>query len=404
MEAKKTKIQILSLISGKGGAGKTILGLSIAKILSEAEYKVLFIDADFATHGASYFMENELSSEKKYLSLANIINDDYREKRILMSSYGFAFIPSTLNPAETKHYSETAKFTRFPKKFLSYDFVIFDCQAGYNPFTENILSYSNKNIAVLEADAVSSSALRVLYLQLSKFLNPKNTWQIFNKLTEEERNVYGKITDGTFFPNLPPVPFDWKVRSAFALGKIPSLFEKDSAFGLAVLRFLKILLINNTENLQEIEQKAVGDWYDEIVTKIKDLQKEKELISDSNVHHKRKAYTQKMTYIATILGLISTIIAFSSLFDYQYYMWIGIGIVGIISSIFIQFSTKKQVAQEAKLDKQKRTLSMIEDEIQHLKTLVNTDNRLNEYLKIALLLTCGLAQAGGDSAAGQRMN
>jgi len=397
METTKTKIQILSLISGKGGAGKTILGLSIAKILSEAKYKVLFIDADFATHGASYFMENELSSEKKYLSLANIINDNYREKgtltprekrtlmsrekRILMSSYGFAFIPSTLNPAETKHYSEIAKFTRFPKQFMNYDFVIFDCQAGYNPFTESILSYSNKNIAVLEADAVSSSALRVLYLQLSRFLNPKNTWQIFNKLTEEERNVYGKITDGTFFPNLPPVPFDWKVRSAFALGKIPSLFEKDSAFGLAVLRFLKIVLINNTKKLQEIEQKAVGDWYDEIVTKIKNLQIEKERISDSNVYQKRKAYTQKMSYIAIVLGLISTIIAFSNFFDYRYYMWIGIGIVGIISSIFIQFSTKKQVAQEAKLDKQKRTLSIIEDEIQHLKTLINTDNRLYEYLK-----------------------
>ena len=381
MEKTKTKIQILSLISGKGGAGKTILGLSIAKILSEAKYKVLFIDADFATHGASYFMEDELSPEKNYLSLANIINDGYKKERILMSSYGFSFVPSTLNPIETKYYSETAKFTEIPKIFEKYDFVIFDCQAGYNSFTENILSYSDKNIAVLEADAVSSSALRVLYLQLSKFLNRKNTWQIFNKLTEEERNVYGKITDGTFFTNLPPVPFDWKVRSAFALGKIPSIFEKDSAFGLAILRFLKIVLINNAKKLQEIEQKAVGDWHKEIVNKIQHLQIEKEKINDRNIYLKRKAYTQKMSSIAAILAIISSVIAFSSFFNYQYYMWVGIGIVGVISSIFILLSTQKQVAQEARLDKEKRNLSLIEEEIQHLKTLVNTDNRLNEYLK-----------------------
>jgi cellulose biosynthesis protein BcsQ len=376
----KTKTQFISLISGKGGAGKTILGLSIAKILYESEFSVLFVDADFATHGASYFMENELMPELNYLSLDKIIDGNTNTGQILKSSYGFSFIPSTLNPAETKQYAISAKFDNIPMVFTNFDFVIFDCQAGYSSFTENLLSISNKNIAVLEADAVSSSALRVLYLQLSKFLNRKNTWQIFNKLTEDERNVYGKITDGTFFTNLPPVPFDWKVRSSFALGQIPSLFEKDSAFGLAILRFLKIVLNNLSSKLDSIEKKAVGDWYSEIMHRIEILEKEKENISEKSTYYKRKEYQRRMSYISLIIGAISVIITFSTIIQVQYYMWVGVGIVGIMASIFITFFTRKQLIQESNLDKDKKMLNQIENEIQHFKTLINTDNRLNEYI------------------------
>jgi len=42
---------IISIISGKGGIGKTALALSLAKLLSNLKKRVLLMDVDLATHG-----------------------------------------------------------------------------------------------------------------------------------------------------------------------------------------------------------------------------------------------------------------------------------------------------------------------------------------------------------------
>lgn len=381
---KKTKnTTFISLISGKGGAGKTVLGLSIAKILSEVKFKVLFVDCDFSTHGASYFMEDELDPEMKYSSFVNILT--YKSSNnILKTKEGFSFLPSTLDPVNTKEIIDTLGFNVTPSCFNEYDYVIFDCQAGYASLTEDLLRISNKNIIVLEADAVSSSALRVLYLQLSKLLGSKNTWQIFNKLTEEERKIYGNISDGTFFTNLPPVPFDWKVRGAFALGKIPGLFGKDSVFGIAVIRFLKIVLRERRDILANIEKEAVGDWYVEIINNIENLEIEKEKINQLSVNKKRKQYQNRMTYISIFIGVFSVSITFLfmyNLLDFlKFYGWIAMSISGVFASILIFWNSKKQMKQEKEKDKERIMINEIEKELDHYKTLLNTDDRLNEYV------------------------
>lgn len=380
MENNK-KTNIISLISGKGGAGKTVIGLSIAKVLYEAGFKVLFVDSDFATHGASYFLENELNPNKNILSFSELINGYSFKGNILKTSYGFSFIPSTLNPADTKNIENQKHRPTLPEIFYDFDFVIFDCQAGYSAFTEFLLSFSQKNLVILEADAVSSSALRVLYLQLSKYLNNKNTWQLFNKLTEDERKVYGSITEGTFFINLPPVPFDWKVRSSFALGNIPSLFDNDSVFGLAILRLLKTVFKEHKKILDNIEFQAVGDWYTELVKKLQELEIQKKQIEEETKYVKRKTYQKQMYYLSISVAVISIFIGVSAVIEIRYFATILGGIVGTSVSILIPLITNRKLRQDAELDKSKEYLNNIENEINHFRTLINTDNRLNEYLK-----------------------
>ena len=52
---------VVAIISGKGGAGKTSVALSLAKYLALLGKRVLVIDADSATHGATYFDKNHFS-------------------------------------------------------------------------------------------------------------------------------------------------------------------------------------------------------------------------------------------------------------------------------------------------------------------------------------------------------
>jgi cellulose biosynthesis protein BcsQ len=375
----KSKTNIISLISGKGGAGKTVIGLSIAKILHEVGFNVLFVDSDFATHGASYFLENELTTDQDYLSFSRLLYLNSKNGKILKTNYGFSFIPSTLNPAETKQNDDHNYRDNLPDIFNDFDFVIFDCQAGYSSLTEYLLRFSQKNLVIMEADAVSSSALRVLYLQLAKYMTNKNTWQIFNKLTEDERKVYGNITDGTFFINLPPVPFDWKVRSAFALGNIPSLFDNDSVFGLAVLRFLKTILKEHKEKLDSIEYKAVGDWYNDLVNKIQELEVRKRQIVEETKLRKRRTYQKQMYLLSVFVGIISILITMSTYFEIKIYTTIIAGIIGVSVSILIPFITNRKLRQDYNVDKSKEYLEDIEKEMNHYKTLVNTDSRLSEY-------------------------
>ncbi len=49
---KSRNLIFLTVLSGKGGSGKTVLSLSFAKVLSEIGLKVLFVDLDTATHGS----------------------------------------------------------------------------------------------------------------------------------------------------------------------------------------------------------------------------------------------------------------------------------------------------------------------------------------------------------------
>ena len=178
-----------------------------------------------------------------------------------------------------------------------------------------------------------------------------------------------------------PVPFDWKVRSSFALGNIPSLFDSDSVFGLAVLRFLKIIYNECKNKLDDIEYKAVGDWYNEVVEKLQKLELEKKQIEVKAIFLKRRAYQRQMYLISFVVAIISIMIAISSFFAIKYITTIIGGILGISISVLLPLITNRKLSQDAKMDKSKEYLNNIENEIEQFRTLINTDDRLKEYLK-----------------------
>ena len=89
-------LQTLSLISGKGGSGKTIIAISIAKVLNDSGYKVLLVDCDNVTHGASYFFEDELETpDSEINSLEKFIHGVFESEDFIKTKTGFYFLPSS---------------------------------------------------------------------------------------------------------------------------------------------------------------------------------------------------------------------------------------------------------------------------------------------------------------------
>ena len=56
----------VSFVSGRGGVGKTVISLSLEKFLSSlGDRKVLLIDFDLATNGASHFFRDKIKKKHK---------------------------------------------------------------------------------------------------------------------------------------------------------------------------------------------------------------------------------------------------------------------------------------------------------------------------------------------------
>ncbi|MCH8112735.1 MAG: ParA family protein [Proteobacteria bacterium] len=383
--------RIVSIISGKGGAGKTVLGLSIARVLAEAELRCLFVDCDIATHGATYFFETELG-ESNFTSLANLAKLGSEQPNPLETVSGFSFLPSTLSPENDDFRDQerlTETFDKLKELAHEYDVCVLDCQAGFSDVVLEAVRCSDRILIVLEPDAVSASALRVLYLQLGRTINASNTWQIFNKLTEEERSVYTKVFGGTLFPNLPPIPFDWQVRAAFSTREIPGVTSESSAFGLGVLRIMKTLFPQSKTQLEDLESRTVGEWFDKISSNLENLeaQKEEVALEESML---RKEHVRKQTALGTLGIAALSILAGSAgvieliglsrpsnLFGAAPILIAFSGIMAVVAGFY--YSTRINEVKRAELtEKRRESLTSIDNEIDRYRTLILTDPRLRE--------------------------
>jgi cellulose biosynthesis protein BcsQ len=454
----------LALISAKGGSGKTVISIAIAKILSEAKLQVLVIDCDVATHGATYFFESELQKTiKPILSFAQVLKgEDSSNYHPLQVDAGFDFVPSTLEPeVDTRRtewqiskesISKVLKYVEAQEKYLFnmnskfktdlenniisedlnmifkgnnrplsngtkisrvdnnkwmvrdggkeytikesdnqlniyqkkyYDCVILDCQAGYSKITEIVAQWADRRLIVLEADAITSRALRVLFLQLHEELNRLNTWQVFNKLSEEEANLYAKMSGGTLFPNLPGLPFDWTVRAAFALGEIPEILTKSSAFGLGVIRFTSVLFKEFSEALRNLEQKSVGDWFDKIMIDLKKLQREKKSLEIDKLNRNRRISRMRALLINGLVIVGATTIFLLSVLGTDFllegFVLPSIAIVIAFSAIIKALIDRTELSSKEEEDKAKIRIDEIDQEMVRYRALISTDSRLKEY-------------------------
>ncbi len=248
----------LALLSGKGGSGKTTLALSIASMLSNCGLKVLLIDCDLSTNGATYFYESKISEnvENTNSFYEMYIDEYFNDIKFIKINEFMDFMPSItqINKQNTETYQYNEKdLIRAEENSIvlksKYDIVLYDCQAGYTDVLKLILPFTDVNLVVMEADAISSAAIRSFYLKIGNIINEKKVYQIFNKATDEEYDIYSKIGGGTFFTNIETVMFDWKIRKSFSIAQIPDMENSSAQYGEQVYNICKVLF--KEEKMQE---------------------------------------------------------------------------------------------------------------------------------------------------------
>lgn len=240
----------IALLSGKGGSGKTTFALALANLLSLCKIKVLLIDCDLVTNGATYFYEHRLSENKPITSFFDLLYQTNQPKSCLpiaIDAPNYYFIPSIRKISEDVtdfHPFDVRIQQSFEMHYASweklYDVIIFDCSAGYSDVLRYIIPKADINLVVLEPDKVSMAAMRSLYLKLAPMLYESKFYQIFNKVRPEEINEYQR-REGSFFTSIGAIAFDWSIRDAFTIAKVPTLDNTGIDFGMQLSSICSIL-------------------------------------------------------------------------------------------------------------------------------------------------------------------
>jgi len=305
----------LALLSGKGGSGKTTIALSLAKMLSDCGIKTLLIDCDTATNGATYFFETKLEKKEQYVSLASLFSQQSSfVETLLQVDNNFWFIPANTSfPTDNDDllYRDKNAFTNSLDVLGAtneFSVIIFDCQAGYSKILNTILESSTTNLVVLEPDAISSSSIRVLYAQVSSLIEKTKTFQIFNKITDDEYSVYKQIVGGTTFNSLPPIKFNWEVRKAFAFAKVPEMVSTNIEFGKNVFELANHLFPTLEKSLFDYTRKILIQEKEELELEMKKLEATK-----YDADYEKGAYTQKNVFDSAVMPVFSIFTVVSSI-------------------------------------------------------------------------------------------
>jgi len=316
--------EIIALISGKGGVGKTAIAGSMASLIGQLGYKVLLADADVATHGMSYFFVDQV--QKAARSGLIVPLDDYGtlESRFVHIGDNFDFVPSKIEFQRGERLLRTTEEITQNQETFSlrlieligeakslYDFIIVDCQAGAVASTYEIINRANRVVSVLEADPVGVWASRSLDRAFGDVF-PEFTFYLVNKLFLEEVSQYNALTDYLrIFAHLPPLPFDFEVRRAFARRVLPTDSPEPSAFGFGLIRTLKDLFPMLEPSLVSFERDLRGQVFepterriDELDSRILELSERLRLES----HRARRVRTMFLLAIAAMALAVATFV------------------------------------------------------------------------------------------------
>lgn len=314
--------EVIALISGKGGVGKTAIAGSMASLIGQLGHKVLLVDADIATHGMSYFFVDQVQKAAKSGAIIPLDAGGPLEFCLVHIEDNFDFVPSKvefqrgerlLRTAEeiTQNQETASLYLRqvIDKAQALYDFIIVDCQAGVVASTYTIISRADRLVSVLEADPVGVWASRSLDRAFGDVF-PEFTFYLVNKLFSEEVSQYDSLTDYLrIFAHLPPLPFDFEVRRAFARRVLPTDIQKPSAFTFGLIRTVRDLLPALEVSLDDLERDLLGKIFGPVQKRVEELDSGILYLSAEISQFKRKGSRRRRLYVVLPAMLISTIFA-----------------------------------------------------------------------------------------------
>lgn len=226
--AKSRDTKLISIISGKGGTGKSLFTAVLGNCLSKENCRVLLVDLDIHVRGLTILLSKYMATSDERMSVSDALSAKFegQEANNEFAVFRFQeceFIPAVLDIAGplSENYGAHA-FERFfsqLKKFVDgqYDIVLFDCRSGLDDAVVLSANHSDFILSISEDDDVCLQANTNLvnYLRYREELN--NIYTIINKgrRIRTKSDIEEKISSIFDFTCIGAIPFDERVMEDY---------------------------------------------------------------------------------------------------------------------------------------------------------------------------------------------
>ena len=248
------KPRIISILSGKGGVGKSVIAYNLAAAAAHVGQRCLIIDCDWY-FGNIHILANVIPD----LNLSDVIyEENLLSKAILPIENRLHFIPSPASPTSDIKFSRP-DIERFFKKskilFTDYDLILIDTPSSLLELISSCAGVSDLNLITVnpELTSIADGYGLFKYLVISGYTNP--IYLLVNRAKDgtEYEYVYRKFSalSERFLENWP-LDGGYVIDDEHVIESVreqKSLFEiaTDSALTEQFLKLCKLLTENDLE-------------------------------------------------------------------------------------------------------------------------------------------------------------
>ncbi len=188
-QKSNTRVKIVSILSGKGGVGKSIVAANLAERLTAVGYRVLLVDADFS-FGNIHILTNSENDYGVGLYASGRLSLREAVKQIIPS---LDILASESN-AETKKLYEVKNAAAFIKQLRSdgegYDFIIVDHCSGKSEAATVMAFGSDMNLILIVPELTSLADGYGLFKHLIQTSSRVNCGLVVNRAVSAEEALY----------------------------------------------------------------------------------------------------------------------------------------------------------------------------------------------------------------------
>jgi len=209
--------RVISIVSGKGGVGKTTLSINLAYVLANNfEKNVLLIDANITTShlGLSLGITSPRYTLNKILKTKNLFfePENYKNVSLILS----AISPHQLKGVNIKRIKE---LIRKIERSKLYDFVLLDSAPGLGREAISVLEASKEIIFI--TNPLTPAAIDIIRVsEMAGNLGIHSIGLVLNMVRNKPFELSAfEIERFTNIPVIASIPFDRKILTSLALKK-----------------------------------------------------------------------------------------------------------------------------------------------------------------------------------------